>query len=76
MSSFKLELLRAQGDHPVPSHGGPCVGVTWTLTVNDVIIRQEYDRYPWTHNPAQMEKLGAKPPPAMRLLYEELDATR
>lgn len=74
--SFKLELLRAESDHPVPSHGGPAFAVTWSLTVNDVVIRQEYDRYPWVFNPIQRAKLGEKPPAAMRALYEELDATR
>ncbi len=73
---FKLELLRAQSDHPVPSHGGPSIAVTWTLTINDVIVRQEYERYPWTYSPEKQALLGAKPPPSMRLLYEELEATR
>lgn len=73
--SFKLEMIRTASEHPVPSHGGPSIAITWTLTVNDVIIRQEYDRYPWPFNPKQREEIGNKPPAAMRAIYEELKAT-
>ena len=70
MPDIKLE--RAQSEHPVPSHGGPCVGVEWKLTINGVLIGKEYNRYPWAYSPTVNAKQGAKPPSHLAKMYEEL----
>lgn len=49
-----LEIIRKDSATPVPSHGGPALGVHWQLTLNGVVIAAEFARYPWGTQPKEI----------------------
>lgn len=57
-----ITLTRSQTEHPVPSHGGAAIGVTWELHLNGVLLESQYDRYSWSYNPEENKKKGCNPP--------------
>lgn len=60
-----FELVRIQSESPVPSHGGPALGVSWELKLNGVVLDSEYNRYYWKTNPRENEKQGSNPPDSL-----------
>lgn len=69
-----ITLVREQSDHPVPSHGGGAVSVSWTLSINGVVIDRDVDRYLWSTTPGGNEKHGAEPPRGMAAKRDQLIA--
>lgn len=72
---MKVELIRTAGDTPSPSHGGPALSVTWTLSINNVVIHRESARYLWAYTQTERDTLGAKPPLSMASIRDALLAT-
>jgi hypothetical protein len=72
---LKVDLVRTEGQYPVPSHGGPAMMVTWSLKINEVTVIVENDRYPWKCDPRERAKCGDKPPGMMKETYDRLVET-
>lgn len=44
-----ITLLGIPSSEPAPSHGGPMLGITWTLRMNGVELASERTRIAWPY---------------------------